>query len=48
MSVKQAVKWKKEVRQLKPSEINANYGDLPKDINSYISDSVMAKQPEID
>ena len=35
-------------RKLKPSEINANYGDLPQDINSYIKDSVMAKQPEID
>ena len=35
-------------RKLKPSEINANYGNLPKDINSYIKDSVMAKQPEID
>jgi len=35
-------------RKLKPSEINANYGDLPEDINSYIKDSVMAKQPEID
>ena len=35
-------------RKLKPSEINANYGALPKDINSYINDSIMTKQPEID
>jgi hypothetical protein len=35
-------------RRLKPSEVNANYSALPKDINSYIDDSVMAKQPEID
>ena len=35
-------------RKLKPSEINANYGALPKNINSYIDESVMAKQPEID
>ena len=26
-------------RKLKPSEINANYGDLPARINSYIKDS---------
>ena len=35
-------------RRLKPSEVNANYGALPEDINSYIDNSVMAKQPEID
>mgnify|MGYP001456715841 FL=1 len=47
MAVKQVIKFK-EQKRLKPSEINANYGDLPEDINSYIKDSVMAKQPEID
>ena len=35
-------------RRLKPSEVNANYSALPEDINSYIDNSVMAKQPEID
>ncbi len=45
MSVKQQFK---NVSQLKPSEINANYSALPKNINSYIDESVMAKQPEID
>ena len=47
MSVKQTIKFK-EQKRLKPSEINANYGNLPKNINSYIDESVMAKQPEID
>ena len=35
MSVKQQLKFK-NVSQLKPSEINANYSALPKNINSYI------------
>ena len=34
--------------RLNPSEVNANYSALREDINSYIDDSVMAKQPEID
>ena len=33
--------------KLKPSQTNANYGNLPEDINSYITESVMAKQPEV-
>jgi hypothetical protein len=36
-----------EKMKLKPSQTNANYGDLPEDINSYITESVMAKQPEV-
>lgn len=33
--------------KLKPSETNADYSPIPEDINYYINESVMAKQPEL-
>ena len=40
--------WPNKEERLKPSEVMSNYKDIPADINVYIDESVMAKQPEID
>jgi len=33
--------------KLTPSQTNANYSEIPEDIEYYIKESVMAKQPEL-
>ena len=40
--------WPNKEERLKPSQVMSNYKDIPADINVYIDESIMAKQPEID
>ena len=35
------------MEKLTPSQTNADYSEIPEDIEYYIKESVMAKQPEL-